>query len=549
MKPKVLISDRLSPKAVEAFKQRGIQVDVKIGLEKDELAKIIGNYDGLAVRSATKVSAKLLEKAPRLKVIGRAGIGIDNIDLAAATEKGVIVMNAPMGNSITTAEHTIAMMMALARDIPQADRSTQAGKWEKNLFMGVELTNKTLGIIGCGNVGSLVALRAIGLKMKVIAYDPFLTNDRASSLGIEKVELEDLFQRSDIITLHTPLTPKTKYIINDKTLALMKKNARLINCARGELIDEEALKKAILSGHIGGAALDVFSKEPAKDNILFGLDEVICTPHLGASTTEAQEKVALQIAEQISAYLNEGVISHALNMPSISAEDAARLTPFLELADHLGAFVGQLAEKTIDRIEIEYVGDDIQSGQSALTASLLAAAMQPFFDGINMVSAPMRAKERGIIISENSEGRKRGAYENYIRVVLKEGDNLLSIAGTVFSDNKPRIIQIMGINMEAEFAPHLFYIEGVDRPGLIGGLGQILSEAGLNIASFALGRAKPHGKAITIIAIDSNNDSGGDSGDESDIFEKALLALQDLPMIDRAESMEFADKIIHREPL
>ena len=321
--PKVLISDKLSPAAVDVFTQFGIEADLKPGLDKEELAQIIGGYDGLAVRSATKVTAKLLDSASKLKVVGRAGIGIDNIDLQAATAHGVIVMNAPMGNSITTAEHAIAMMMALARDIPQADLSTQAGKWEKSRFMGVELTGKILGIIGCGNVGSLVAERALGIKMKVIAADPFLSDERAAQLGVEKVELADLLRRADLITLHTPLTPKTRHIINRESLAQAKQGVHIINCARGELVEEEALKEALLSGHVAGAALDVFSEEPARANILFGVKNVICTPHLGASTTEAQEKVALQIAEQMANYLKDGVVANALNMPSISAEGCA----------------------------------------------------------------------------------------------------------------------------------------------------------------------------------------------------------------------------------
>ena len=469
--PKVLISDKLSPAAVDVFAQRGIEADLKPGLDKDELAKIIGGYDGLAVRSATKVTAKLLAHAKKLKVVGRAGIGIDNIDLSVATAHGVIVMNAPMGNSITTAEHAIAMMMALARDIPQADQSTQAGKWEKSRFMGVELTGKTIGIIGCGNVGSLVAERALGLKMKVIAADPFLSAERAAQLGVEKVDAEELFARAELITLHTPLTPKTRHIINRESLAKIKKGAHIINCARGELIDEEALKEALLSDHIAGAALDVFSEEPARDNILFGVKNVICTPHLGASTTEAQEKVALQIAEQMADYLKEGIVANALNMPSISAEDAPRAAPFIELAAHLGAFAGQLAHGVISRVEIEYVGNEVQSVREPLTAALLAGVMKPFFDGINMVSAPVRAKEAGITISENYESRRRGAYENYIRVMLKQKESEISVAGTVFSDGKPRIIQAGGINMEAEFAPYMLYVESQDTPGFIGALG------------------------------------------------------------------------------
>ncbi|HYM03379.1 MAG TPA: phosphoglycerate dehydrogenase, partial [Stellaceae bacterium] len=339
---RVLISDALSPRAVEIFTERGVDVEVMTGLSADELKKVIGRFDGLAVRSATKVTKAILEHAPNLKVIGRAGIGVDNIDVAAATARGIVVMNTPYGNSITTAEHAIALMFALAREIPAADRSTQAGKWEKSRFMGVELTGKSLGIVGCGNVGSIVADRAVGLKMKVLAYDPFLSAERAVVLGVEKVELNDLFTRADFITLHTPLTDATRNIIDAKAIAQMKKGVRIVNCARGGLIVEEDLKAALDSGHVAGAALDVFPVEPAKENPLFGRENVIATPHLGAATSEAQENVALQIAEQISDFLTSGAVVNALNMPSLSAEEAARLRPYMKLMELLGSFAGQL---------------------------------------------------------------------------------------------------------------------------------------------------------------------------------------------------------------
>lgn len=532
---KVLISDKLSPAAIDIFKENGIEADVKTGLDEAALLEIIGDYDGLAVRSSTKVTPALLAAAKKLKIIGRAGIGIDNIDLASSTQNGVIVMNAPAGNSITTAEHAIAMMLSLAREIPLADRSTQSGKWEKSRFMGMELMGKTLGIIGCGNVGSLVAERALGLKLKVIAYDPFLSDERAAQLAIEKVELDDLFALSHLITLHTPLTPKTKHIINVENLSKMKKGVRIINCARGDLVDEPALKEALESSQVAGAALDVFSQEPAKTNILFGLENVICTPHLGASTTEAQEKVAMQIAEQISDYLTKGVVANALNMPSVSAEAAKNLEPFIELAEHLGAFTGQLIKKAIDAVEIEYVGNEVQACKDSLTAATLAGALRPFLDSINMISAPMRAKEAGIAVSENVKAKTGGAYENYIRVLLKDGDEVFSAAGTVFSDGKPRIIQAAGINMEAEFTQHMLYIEGVDSPGLIGKMGEVLGAANVNVASLALGRADFHGKAAMIVEIDEA------------ASEQALESMRALEMVKRVEAMHFANAIIHEE--
>src|SRR4051795_6584469 len=354
--PKVLISDSLSPRAVEIFRERGVEVDVKTGLKPDELKAIIGEYDGLAIRSATKVTKDILSAAPRLKVVGRAGIGVDNVDIPAATSRGVVVMNTPFGNSITTAEHAIAMMFALAREIPAADASTQAGKWEKNRFMGVEITGKVLGIIGCGNIGSIVADRAIGLRMRVIAFDPFLSPERALDLGVEKVELDELLHRADFITLHTPLTDKTRNILDAAALKKTKKGVRIVNCARGGLVDEAALAEALKSGHVAGAAFDVFVEEPATSNPLFSLPNVVCTPHLGAATSEAQENVALQVAEQMSDYLLRGAISNAVNFPSITAEEAPRLKPFIALAERLGSFAGQLTESGLKKVQILYEG-------------------------------------------------------------------------------------------------------------------------------------------------------------------------------------------------
>src|SRR5262245_63314244 len=353
MTPRVLISDALSPAAVEIFKDRGVDVDFQpnLGKDKDKLAAIVGKFDGLAVRSATKVTAKILERAEGLKVIGRAGIGVDNIDIAAATARGIIVMNTPFGNSITTAEHAITLMLSLARQIPQADASTQAGKWEKNKFMGVEITGKTLGIIGCGNIGSIFADRAIGLRMKVIAYDPFLSPERAIALGVEKVELADLIRRADFITLHTPLTDKTRNILGAEALAATRKGVRIVNCARGGLVDEKALRAALDSGQVAGAAFDVFTEEPATANALFGHPNVVCTPHLGAATMEAQENVALQIAEQMSDYLLRGAIANAVNFPYITAADATRVRPFITLAEKLGSFAGQLTETGISKVQ------------------------------------------------------------------------------------------------------------------------------------------------------------------------------------------------------
>ena len=453
MAPRVLVSDKLSETAVQIFRDRGVDVDYKpdLGKDKDALLAAIPDYDGLAIRSATKVTPKIIAAASRLKVIGRAGIGVDNVDIPAATGRGIVVMNTPFGNAITTAEHALSMMMALARQIPEANASTHAGKWEKNRFMGVELYNKTLGVIGCGNIGSIVADRAIGLKMRVIAFDPFLSEERAVQIGVEKVELDDIFARSDFITLHTPLTEKTRNIVNANTLARCRKGVRIVNCARGGLVNEDALYDALKAGQVAGAALDVFEAEPATSHRLFGLENVVATPHLGASTGEAQENVALQVAEQMADYLITGAVTNALNMPSISADEAPRLKPYIAVAEKLGSFAGQLTDSAITGIVIEYAGDVGEMNTRALTSAALAGILRPQLGLVNMVSAPVVARERGIKVDEVRQ-TQRGAYETYIRLTVKTEGMERSVAGTVFSDGKPRLIQIKGIDLEAEFA-------------------------------------------------------------------------------------------------
>jgi D-3-phosphoglycerate dehydrogenase len=501
MAPRVLISDALSSAAVGIFRERGVEVDVKPGLDKDELAAIIGDYDGLAIRSATKVTAKLLESAPRLKVVGRAGIGVDNVDIPAATAKGVIVMNTPFGNSITTAEHAIALMFALAREIPAADASTQAGKWEKNRFMGVEITGKVLGVIGCGNIGAIVADRAIGLRMRVVAYDPFLSPERALDLGVEKVELDDLLARADFITLHVPMTAQTKNILSAEALARTRKGVRIINCARGGLVDEEALAAALKSGHVAGAAFDVFTVEPAKENPLFGLPNVVCTPHLGASTSEAQENVALQVAEQMSDYLVRGAISNAINFPSITAEEAPKLKPFIALAERLGSFAGQLTESGIKEVRITYEGVVAGLKIKALTASAIAGLLRPLLQDVNVVSAPIVAKERGIVVEEATRAAE-GDYESLITLTVVTETQERSVAGTVFHDGRPRIVSIKGIKVDAEFGPSMLYVTNEDKPGFIGRFAGLLGDAGINIATFALGRDAQGGSAIALVEVD-----------------------------------------------
>jgi D-3-phosphoglycerate dehydrogenase len=503
MAPKVLISDKLSDAAVQIFKDRGIDVDFQpdVGKDKDKLAAIIGNYDGLAIRSATKVTEKILANAPNLKVIGRAGIGTDNIDKEASSKKGVIVMNTPFGNMITTAEHTIAMMFAIARQLPEASASTHAGKWEKSKFMGVELTGKTLGVIGAGNIGGIVCDRARGLKMKVVAYDPFLGEEKAQKMGIEKVELDELLARADFITLHVPFTETTANILSRENLAKTKKGVRIINCARGGLVDEEALADLLKSGHVAGAALDVFKTEPAVDNPLFNLPNVVCTPHLGAATTEAQENVALQVAEQMSDYLLTGAVSNALNMPSVTAEEAAVMGPWINLAGHLGAFIGQMTDEPIKAINILYDGSVAEMNLEALNCSVVAGIMKRANPDVNMVSAPVVAREKGIQISTTNQD-KSGVFDGYVKVTVVTEKRERSVAGTVFSDGKPRFIQIKGIQIDAEIGEHMLYTTNEDVPGIIGMLGQTMGENGVNIANFTLGRAGVKGEAIALLYVD-----------------------------------------------
>ncbi len=503
MAPKVLVSDKLSETAVEIFRSNGIEVDFRpeIGKDKVELLKIIADYDGLAIRSATKATEKLLANAPRLRVIGRAGIGVDNVDLAAASRRGVIVMNTPFGNSITTAEHAVTMMMAVARQIPAANDSTQAGKWEKSRFMGTEVTGKTLGLIGCGNIGSIVADRAIGLRMKVLAYDPFLSEERAEKLGVTKVELAELLPRADFITLHVPLTDKTRMIIDERAIAAMKPGVRIINCARGGLVDEKALAAALKSGQVAGAGFDVFEVEPATDSPLFGLANVVVTPHLGAATTEAQENVALQVAEQMSDYLINGAVTNAINMPSITAEEAPILAPFIKLATHLGSFVGQMTDEPIKAVNILYDGEVAGMNTEALNSACIAGLMAISNPEVNMVSAPVVARERGVRISTTTQA-KSGVFDSYIKLTVVTDGLERSIAGTVFSDKKPRFIQIKDINIDAEIGHHMLYTTNKDVPGIIGALGSTLGESGVNIANFTLGREAIGGDAIALLYVD-----------------------------------------------
>lgn len=500
-KPKVLISDKMDPNAARIFEDRGCDVDVITGETPEELKARIGEYHGLAIRSSTTVTKEILDAATNLKVIGRAGIGVDNVDIPYASSKGVVVMNTPFGNSITTAEHAIAMMMALARQIPAANTGTQAGQWPKKDFMGVEVTGKTFGLIGAGNIGSIAASRAIGLRMKVIAYDPFLTEDRAIEIGVEKVDLDTLLQRADFVSLHTPLTDETRNILSRERLEGARPGIRIINCARGGLIDEAALKDCLESGHVAGAALDVFAQEPAKDNPLFGAPNFICTPHLGASTTEAQVNVALQVAEQLSDYLVNGGVTNALNMPSLSAEEAPKLKPYMALAEGLGSLVGQLAHGNLTKISIEREGAASELNGKPITGAVLAGFMRRYSDTVNMVNAPYLAKERGLEVSEIRQNRD-GAFNTLIRVSVETDQGTRSVAGTLFGNEAPRLVEIFGIGIEAELSGHMLYIVNDDKPGFIGRIGTMLGNHGINIGTFNLGRRDAGGEAVLLLSLD-----------------------------------------------
>jgi len=523
--PRVLIADSLSPAALKIFQDRGVDADTKTGLTKEELIAIIDQYDGLAVRSATKADKDVIAAASRLKVIGRAGIGVDNIDIPAATARGVVVMNTPFGNSITTAEHAVAMMFALARQLPAADASTQAGKWEKNRFMGIELYAKTLGIIGCGNIGSIVADRANGLRMKVIGYDPFLTPERAVEIGVEKVELDELLARADLITLHTPLTDKTRNVLSAEALAKTRKGVLIINCARGGLVDEVALRAALESGQVGGAAFDVFTTEPAKENPLFGAPNFIATPHLGASTEEAQENVALQVAEQISDLLLSGAVTNALNSPSVSAEEAPKLKPFVSLVEKLGTFAGQMVDTGLSAIDIAFVGEVSKLNVAPLTSAALAGVLRPALAEINMVSAPSVAKARGVTVTESRQ-EVSPVYESLIRITVTTKEGARAFAGTVIGGS-PRVVEIKGMELDAPFAPAMLYINNLDKPGFIGALGGLLGDAGVNIATFNLGRTASGGDAIALVGVDQAP------------AKATLAAIAALPHVKEARALSF----------
>jgi D-3-phosphoglycerate dehydrogenase len=500
---KVLVSDNISPKGVEILKKAGLEVDVKTGMKPEELKSCIGDYDGLVIRSATKVTADIMESASKLKVIGRAGSGLDNVDKAAASKKGVVVMNTPGGNTMTTAEHSIAMLFSVARLIPQATASMKAGKWEKKKFMGVELYHKTLGIVGLGNIGSQVAKKAQGLEMNVIAYDPFLSEDKAKATGIRKVSLDDLFAQSDFITIHTPMTAETKGVINSKTISRMKNGVRIINCARGGIVNEADLYEALKSGKVAGAALDVFEKEPPENNPLLTLDNVVCTPHLGASTEEAQENVAVAVAEQIADYLVFGVIRNAVNFPSIPNEQVPRLQPYINLAEKLGEFSSQIFEGGATEITVEFRGAAAEINTAPVTIAAIKGFLTPILiETVNFVNAPIIAKERGIEVKE-TKSSDAGDYNSMIALKIKANGRESYVAGTLFSKKDPRVILIDEFEVEIVPEGELLLIYNNDKPGVIGNIGMLMGKNNINIARMHFGRESAGGMAISVVSIDS----------------------------------------------
>ncbi len=523
---RVLISDKLSERAIGVFGERGIDVDFDPGLASAALLERIGEYDGLAVRSATRVTSSVIEAGGRLKVIGRAGIGVDNIDVPAASARGVVVMNTPFGNSVTTAEHAIGLMFALARQIPAADRETQSGAWNRAKFLGTELAGKTLGIVGCGNVGSVVADRAQGLKMKVLVHDPYLPAERAERLGVARVALDELLEKADVISLHVPLTDRTRGIVDARALAKTRPGVRIVNCARGELVDADALADALSSGHVGGVAVDVYPEEPPGDYPLFGMEGVIATPHLGASTAEAQENVAIQIAGQMSDYLLDGAVLHAVNMPSLSSEESARLAPFMDLARQIGSLAGQIAETGFRAVVVEYEGEAAELNPQPMTAALLEGLLAPIVDSVNIVNAPIVARERGIQVTETKHAR-RSDYPSLIRLTVTTERATRTAAGTLFSNRMPRIVELDGIPLEASLAREMLYMVNRDEPGFIGRLGSCLGDAGVNIATFHLGRSGPRENAVSLISVDGT------------IPPSVLDCVRALPGVVRARALTF----------
>jgi D-3-phosphoglycerate dehydrogenase len=525
---RVLVSDTLADAGIEILRQApGFEVVVQTSWRPGELREKIRGFDALLFRSATRATAEVIEAADALKVIGRAGIGVDNIDLAAASRKGVVVMNSPTGNTVTTAEHAIAMMMALARKIPQATASMKAGHWEKKKFEGVELFEKTLGLLGLGNIGSRVARRALGLGMRVIAYDPFITLERAAQLGVELVDLDALYGRSDVISVHVPKSEQTRNLLGAAAFAKMKRGVRIVNCARGGVVNEADLVAAIGSGQVAGAALDVFEKEPPDPaSPLLHLDEVILTPHLGAATVEAQVNVAVEVARLTIDYLTRGVIRNGVNVPSVDPETLARIAPFLDLAGRMGRFLGQLVEGRMEALEIRYSGEVAGADPRPLTATLLEGLLRPIvMDEVNLVNAPVIARDRGLKLTESSTA-ETGDFTSLVTATLRTGAGETTVSGTLFSRRDPRIVRINGYEFELVPAGHLLLFANEDTPGVIGKVGTLLGDNRVNIGGMQLGRTAGSKEALAVLAVDSA------------IPESVMGAIRALPFIHRARQLE-----------
>ena len=518
---KILVTDSLAPEGLAVFNNAdGFTVDVKLGLKPDELKKICADYDGWVIRSGTRITAELIDAAKKLKVIGRAGVGYENIDADAATKRGIVVMNTPGGNNVTTGEHTVALMMALARHIPQAVSSLKAGKWERNKFVGVELCNKTIGVVGLGNVGRIVAERAAGLRMKVIGFDPFIAAENIARMGVEPGTLDEIFAKSDFITVHVPLTPDTQGLINEAAFAKMKDGVRIINCARGGIVDEHDLAEAIKSGKVAGAALDVYVDEPpTAEHPLVKLEQVITTPHLGASTDEAQLNVAIAVAEQMVDFLDKGVVRYAVNVPSVSPELLEVLRPYLTLGEKLGSLHTQMAGALPKEVQVEYRGDVTQYNVAPLTLAVLKGLLSPVMESVvNYVNAPLIAKERGIQIVE-SKSERAGDFSSSITVKAKTGKQDLEVEGAIFGAKYPRIVRVNTFYLEAVPEGYILVLQNKDVPGVVGIIGTILGKNGINIAGMELGRSEKGGNAISFTHVDNSVDK------------KALDELRALPQI------------------
>jgi D-3-phosphoglycerate dehydrogenase len=501
---KIIVADKISERGLALLRETGWEV---VSTTAATLTNELANADGLVIRSATKANAALIEKAGKLRVIGRAGVGVDNVDVEAATRRGILVMNTPGGNAVSVAEHSFALMLGLARAVPQANASTQAGKWEKSAFSGTELRGKTLGLVGLGRVGTEVARRARGLEMKVLAYDPYVTADAAREVEVKLVTLDELLQKSDVVSLHTSLSAATEKMIDAAAIAKMKKGARLINCARGELIDEAALAEALKSGHLAGAGLDTFALEPPKGSPLIGLPNLIATPHIAGSTAEAQEEVGTAIALQVRDYLKDGLIRNAVNMPALSPDQYRRLRPYLELGERLGAFVAQAApSQSFSRIRIRYAGEPAELGSHVIRSAMLSGVLNSVLDEkVNLVNASAKAAARGLVVEELTRRREHG-FPNTIEVTIADGGRELTLEGTVGQDGSPRIISLDGIDLDAPLEGTLLLTRNVDVPGVIGRIGTALGSMGINIATFALGRRAPAGgaEALALVGLDGN---------------------------------------------